>query len=126
MLRSITLATAFVICLVAAQSRCFADQHDCENPTTTAAMRACENTRYEEANRKLNEVYSQVLNSLTGDRKEKLRSAESAWIIFRNKNADFLASGAEGGTLAPLLRVSALADTTEQRLKELTKLAKSK
>jgi uncharacterized protein YecT (DUF1311 family) len=64
------------------------------------------------------------MTSVSPDRKEKLRSAESAWVLFRDKNADFLASTAEGGTLAPLLRVSALAEMTEQRLQDLTRLAR--
>lgn len=118
MLRSVLLVAALLCGLFA--NRLAAQ--DCQNPTTTAEMRACENKRYEDADRKLQAVYSQALASVGADRKEKLRAAQSAWILFRDKNADFSASAAEGGTMAPLLRVTALADMTEQRLKELSRL----
>lgn len=99
-----------------------AEEVDCSKASTTAEMRACENSRYEEANRQLNAAYARLMKALDGPRKEKLRVAQRAWIRFRDANADFLASEAEGGTLAPLLRVSALADMTEARVKELAKL----
>ncbi|MBV8897142.1 MAG: DUF1311 domain-containing protein [Acidobacteriaceae bacterium] len=120
-LRSFIFVPALLVGFVA---NCLAAQGDCQNASTTAAMRACENARYEGANHKLEAAYSQLLTTLNPSRKEKLRAAESAWIQFREKNADFLASEAEGGTLAPLLRVGALADMTEERLKELTRLNK--
>jgi uncharacterized protein YecT (DUF1311 family) len=44
-----------------------------------------------------------------------------AWVRFRDANADFLADVAQGGTLAPVLRVIALADMTEARSRELKK-----
>ncbi len=95
---------------------------DCSNATTTADMRACENARYDQANRQLNAVYARLMKQLDPARREKLRLAQRAWVRFRDANADFLASAAEGGTLAPLLRVNALADMTEARVKELAKL----
>jgi uncharacterized protein YecT (DUF1311 family) len=87
-------------------------------------MLACENQRYQDANSKLQAVYSQLMSSLPAERKGKLRESERAWMTFRDKNADFNASAAQGGTLEPVLRVGALADTTEERLKELSRFSK--
>jgi uncharacterized protein YecT (DUF1311 family) len=95
----------------------------CENPSTTAAMRACENTRYETADRQLNQIYGRLMRDLDKNRQEKLRVAQRAWLQFRDANAEFLASAADGGTLAPLLKITALADMTEARTKELRKIA---
>jgi uncharacterized protein YecT (DUF1311 family) len=95
---------------------------DCKDATTTAAMRACENTRYQQSDQEMQVAYGQLMNKLEPIRKEKLRRAQRAWIVFRDANAEFLAGAAEDGTLAPLIRISALADLTEARTKELRQL----
>ncbi|HUB33422.1 MAG TPA: lysozyme inhibitor LprI family protein [Bryobacteraceae bacterium] len=94
----------------------------CQDASTTAAMRSCENTRYEAADRRLNEVYSRLMGSLGKSRQEKLQAAQRAWLQFRDANAAFLSSSAEGGTLEPLIRITALADITEARITELMKV----
>ncbi len=94
----------------------------CRNASTTAAMRACENARYQAADQRLNEVYAQLMKDLDAGRREKLRAAERVWLQFRDANAEFLGSAAAGGTLEPLLRITALADMTEARAAELAKV----
>jgi uncharacterized protein YecT (DUF1311 family) len=115
-----------LLSLIGLGAACFAQAAgttpDCEKAETTAQMRACENARYEQANQELNALYTRLIKQLEPQRQEKLRIAQRAWIRFRDANADFLASSAEGGTLAPLLKVTALADMTEARVKELAKL----
>ena len=94
---------------------------DCKVATTTAAMRACENARYEKADRELNVVYQKLIKELGAGPREKLRVAQNAWLRFREANSDFQASLAEGGSLAPLLKISTLAEMTEARTEELKK-----
>ena len=94
---------------------------DCQNATSTAAMRACENARYEKADRELNVVYQKLIKELEAGPREKLRVAQNAWLRFRDANSDFQASLAEGGTMAPLLKISTLAEMTEARTEELRK-----
>lgn len=53
--------------------------------------------------------------------KEKLRLAQDVWFRFREANADFQGTTAEGEPLAPLLKMSTLADITEARTAELKK-----
>ncbi len=98
-----------------------ADPPGCDNATTTAAMQACESTRYTQANQKLNEVYARLMKTLDTSKREKLRVAELAWIQFRDKNAAFMASAAEGGTLAPLIQLTTSTAMTEARAAELAK-----
>lgn len=100
------------------------DDTSCKDASTTAAMRACENLRYERADEKLNAAYARLVTQVDQPRREKLKQAQRAWVAFRNANADFLASAAEGGTLAPLIRVTATAEMTETRAAELQKIAK--
>ncbi len=87
-------------------------------------MRSCENQRYEKADQRLNAIYAKLVAQVDPQRREKLKQAQRSWVTFRNANADFLASAAEAGTLAPLIRVTAMADMTDGRAAELEKLVK--
>lgn len=97
---------------------------NCNNAQTSAQMRACENARFASADKELNAVYAGLLKKSNTIQQERLRAAERAWVEFRDANADFLASRAGPGTLAPLIRASALADMTQSRLQELSKLSR--
>lgn len=126
MLRFCCLTLAFALALGTGVARGQAPSvnhgEECRNASTTAAMRECENARYEAADRRLNEIYSRLMRSLARSRQEKLQAAQRAWLQFRDANAGFLSSAAEGGTLEPLIRITALADMTEARATELMKL----
>ena len=96
---------------------------ECENAQTTAAMRECENSRFERADQKMNAAYQDVMSRLDEPGRAKLRRAQQAWIKFRDAEAAFRADAARGGTLAPLIRMSVLADLTESRWEQLSKQA---
>lgn len=96
---------------------------ECENAQTTAAMRECENSRFERADQKMNAAYRDLMSSLDEPGRAKLRRAQQAWIKFRDAEAAFRADAARGGTLAPLIRMSVLADMTESRWEQLLKQA---
>jgi len=91
----------------------------CENALTTAEMRECANSRYARADTELNQVYKQLSSQLDPERRDLLRDAQRAWVEFRNKNATFVASDAQGGTLYPVLEISERAAMTERRVQEL-------
>jgi uncharacterized protein YecT (DUF1311 family) len=95
--------------------------NECQNAATTSAMRACENARFDDAQRELGVAYQDLLMHLDGGQKQKLRVAQRAWIRFRDTNADFQASLAKGGTLAPLIRTATLTEMTKARTSELKK-----
>lgn len=111
------LVTGLLACPTRAQS-----QPDCSTATTTASMRTCAIARYETAQRDLDETIGQLEKSLDMIGNQRLKDAQAAWVKFRDANADFIADSARGGTLAPVLRESALADMTEARSNELKKV----
>lgn len=96
---------------------------ECETATTTAAMRTCQNARYESAQRELEGAYQALLTRLDNEQKQKLRRTQHAWLRFRDANADFQASTVRGGTLAPLIRISVLSEMTNARTMDLKKQA---
>ena len=92
---------------------------DCDEAVTTAEMRDCADRDYAYADAELNRLYGTLLSSLPAPQGEALRSAQRAWITFRDRQAAFAAGVAAGGTLYPLLEVSELAALTRQRTDEL-------
>ena len=121
MFYSIRYPLILLFCLLTLSTLFAAAPTGCDNATTTAAMQACESARYTQANQKLNEVYARLMKTLDGSKREKLRVAELAWIQFRDKNAAFMASAAEGGTLAALIQLTTSRTMTEARTAELAK-----
>jgi uncharacterized protein YecT (DUF1311 family) len=95
----------------------------CENTVTIAAMRTCEASRYAAAQRELNAAYQGLMDRIDSGQKVKLRTTQRAWLRFRDANSDFQASLVQGGTLAPLIRISSLTEMTEARTEELRKQA---
>ena len=96
---------------------------ECENAVTTAAMRTCEASRYAAAQRELDAAYQSLMDHVDSGQKVKLRTTQRAWLRFRDTNSDFQASLVQGGTLAPLIRISSLTEMTKARTEELRKQA---
>ncbi|MCA2701203.1 MAG: lysozyme inhibitor LprI family protein [Microcystis sp. M179S2] len=96
-----------------------AQRPNCNNPQTQSQMNICASIAYQNADRKLNQVYRQLLPKLSAARKQKLITAQQAWIKFRDSSCEFERSAYEGGSIAPMIYGFCLADVTEQRTKDL-------
>ena len=96
-----------------------AQNPNCNNPQTQSQMNICASIAYQNADRKLNQVYRQLLPKLSAARKQKLITAQQAWIKFRDSSCEFERSAYEGGSIAPMIYSNCLADVTEQRTKDL-------
>jgi uncharacterized protein YecT (DUF1311 family) len=96
-----------------------ASESDCTEAVSTAEMRRCLNERYQQADAELNRVYEQLSAQLSDVRRERLRRAQRAWIVFRDRNSTFVASTVEGGTLYPVLEIMELTSMTQARTDQL-------
>jgi uncharacterized protein YecT (DUF1311 family) len=73
-------------------------QIDCANPTSNIEYKECAYRAYVSADKKLNQVYRQVVSTLAGKEKQHLIDAELAWIEYRDSNCDFEIYQSLGGT----------------------------
>lgn len=96
-----------------------AEDPACEDAKTTAGMLDCASRRYSNADEELNLVYKQLMSKLAAERRGPLRDAQKAWIEFRDKNAAFVASDVEGGSLYPVIEAAELTEMTKRRILEL-------
>lgn len=94
---------------------------DCDSATTQADINQCYTAEYKKQDDLLNQTYKQVMDRAGEKQKAQLKAAQNAWIGFRDADCAFLSSGAESGSVYPMVKAGCLADKTRER----TELLKS-
>ena len=74
---------------------------------------------FAQADKKLNQVYRQLLPRLSKPEKERLIDAQLLWIKFRDANAKARAESNTGGSIYPMIYAGAQRRATETRTQEL-------
>lgn len=77
---------------------------------------------YSSADFMLNKAYQQLMGALEGKEKDSLKSAQKAWLTFRDLNTKFIADQYAGGSIAPMMKNQALTEMTNYRIAILTKM----
>jgi len=96
-----------------------AQQLNCENPQVQSEMNICAGLSYERADKKLNQLYRQLLPKLSPARRQKLITAQQAWVKFRDTSCEFERSAYEGGSIAPTIQAGCWEKLTLQRTQEI-------
>ncbi|BAY17572.1 hypothetical protein NIES21_34120 [Anabaenopsis circularis NIES-21] len=96
-----------------------AQKLNCNDPQTQSEMNICSQLSYQNADKKLNQVYKQLLPKLSKTRQQKLIAAQLAWIKFRDASCEFERSAYEGGSIAPNIYAGCLEEATKQRTQQL-------
>jgi uncharacterized protein YecT (DUF1311 family) len=100
-------------------------QPNCKNPETQTELNICSGLDYQREDKQLNQVYNQVRDQLSANRRQQLIVAQRAWISFRDADCKFARSEVEGGTMAPLIFNNCLQDMTKKRTLELNSYAQN-
>lgn len=91
----------------------------CDVPETTVEMIECASQDLKGADGVLNETYRARMNDADELGRDLLRTAQRAWIKFRDAECDHERDSARGGTLAPVLQISCLTHLTKRRTNDL-------
>ncbi|MBW4672738.1 MAG: lysozyme inhibitor LprI family protein [Desmonostoc geniculatum HA4340-LM1] len=102
-----------------------AQKLNCNNAQTQTQINECSRLSYQNADKKLNAAYQQLLPKLDRTRKQKLIVAQQAWIKFRDTTCEFERSEYEGGSIAPTIYFGCLENTTKERTQQLQEYLKS-
>lgn len=94
---------------------------DCTDPQTQAAMNMCAGAEYRRADAELQRVYDALVRKLAGDgdARNRLRSAQRAWLSYRDLDCGYEGHRFEGGSIAPMVEAGCLAERTRERTKVL-------
>ena len=98
--------TLFAVMALLASGAALADE--CSSANTQTEMNQCAAAQYQAADKKLNDTWQQALQRAVGKQQTLLKQAQQAWIAF-------LASGAEGGSMQPMLVSQCMTDKSVER-----------
>lgn len=121
MIRTLCLAALLLAAapaLLAAQE----GKDGCASPRTQHAMNVCAAREHARADSTLNARYQDLVRNMPAAQLELLRTAQRAWIRFRDAECEHQASIYEGGSMQPMVRSSCLARLTEQRAEDLQRI----
>jgi len=96
-----------------------AQQINCENPGSNIEYKECARRAYQAADRRLNQVYQQVLAQVSGEERQKLIDAQETWIQFRDRHCDFQVYRNRGGTGYGGFLSNCLEQVTNDRVAQL-------
>lgn len=119
-MRLITTSGFFILILctsVLTQDQNKADP--CAEAQTQADMNICWGKQYKAADAQLNVVYREFMSKLGPEETAQLKTAQLAWLKFRDANCEFVAGQFKGGTMRPMIAGMCLADVTYARVSEL-------
>ena len=91
----------------------------CANPQTQFEMNQCAARDYRAADAVLNQTYQRLVAMLNDEEKSQLKTAQTAWLEYRDSNCEFVGDEFKGGSMRPLIYASCLADMTRKRTIEL-------
>jgi uncharacterized protein YecT (DUF1311 family) len=114
-----TLLLATILPIFAGSVNAQKPKINCANASTTVELKYCSQLSYAAADKKLNQVYKQVISTTKGEQKQLLVSGQTAWIKFRDNNCDFEVYPSRGGTGYEIFRNGCLERLTQQRTKDL-------
>jgi uncharacterized protein YecT (DUF1311 family) len=113
---------------VSAQSPIFpiAQQINCDRPQGDAQVRTCIQLRYEASDKRMNEVYKQLISSLSDQERSILTEAQLGWIKLRDKTCEFEVYKSRGGSGYGGFLNECLDRMTKQRTAELEQYLKQR
>lgn len=116
------LATVGTISVLAQSGRSvMAQQLNCDRPQGDVEVRACIRLRYELADKRLNDVYKQLIANLSKEEKALLAEAQLGWIKVRDNSCEFEVYKNRGGSGFQGFLNECLERMTKQRTAELEK-----
>jgi uncharacterized protein YecT (DUF1311 family) len=115
-MRRILLSACFAI--VAAASAARAQECD-RNDDSQSGMNTCAAEDYATADAKLNSTYQAIIGGVDDATKQLLQTAQQGWIVFRNAECNYAASGSQGGSIHPMVVSECLTRLTNDRTRQL-------
>jgi len=115
---------ALAICLFAAgPAPVQAQSTPCTAAATQTDLNRCAGEAFKSADSVLNQTYKGLMGSLSPASAARLKSAQRAWIGFRNAECSFQSNGKDGGSIAPMASANCAASLTRQRSAQLAAIA---
>jgi len=111
---------AAMACLFAGAAPASADDRvDCAHAINQNDMNTCAEDAYNASDVKLNALYNTLTGKLDGKDIAQIKTAQRAWIAYRDAECTYTVRNNEGGSIYPLVWFGCLKEQTEMRTKQL-------
>jgi len=91
----------------------------CDDALSNADRRECLDRAIKQADRRLNQNYQALIKASDAEGQALLRTAQRAWIAFRDAECLWRADLMRGGSEAPLLSLDCIGALTSERVRQL-------
>ncbi len=93
----------------------------CDAEATQLEANDCAAREFKAADAALNAVYRQIVARLSSETEARqlLTAAQRAWVVFRDAECKFSASGVQGGSIQPMIFSMCQTDVTKARTEAL-------
>ena len=99
------------------------DREDpCPGDHSQHELNRCAARARDKADAELNKVYRELIKDTGTTERAKLRTAQLAWIKFRDTQCDYESIGNKGGSIYPMVFSFCLARVTNDRVKQLQEI----
>jgi uncharacterized protein YecT (DUF1311 family) len=96
-----------------------ASADECPDANSMIEVKICVHKIFLAEDDELNRVYKIIMKQLDDEGKQKLKTVQKAWIVYREAKAEFAADYARGGSHAGYLYCKSRIKSTQQRVQEL-------
>lgn len=100
-------------------SGAFAGDANCGSVGNQNSMTLCAGQDHDAADRELNVIYGELLESISAPGQETLRRAQRKWIAYRDAQCAFASAGTQGGSVHPYVLLTCLAELTRMQTQML-------
>src|SRR5687767_7403940 len=91
----------------------------CADAQSQTEMNICWGKEYKAADAQLDAAYREFVSKLNPEETTQLKTAQLAWLKYRDANCEFVADQYKGGSIRPMIAAMCLADVTSTRTSEL-------
>lgn len=99
---------------------------DCGNAENNLAIVDCHVARYQAADKELNLVYNKTMQSVSDSEKEKLKTAQKSWLVYRDASFELIKEiNKDSGSYGNIVIADYQATLVEKRVLELKYLFSS-
>ena len=92
---------------------------DCSDALSQKSMNDCAHRNYKREEQLLEKSTQQILTQIDASRQRSFKAVQQTWVQFRKQQCSFDASRYDGGSMAPMVYFTCMAELTQQRNKEL-------
>ena len=116
----LAITTLMVVTIFAqAQTQNEGDSINCEDPQTQLEMNLCSLRELEATDKRLNELYKEIVSLIDPKAKPLLVQAQRSWMLMRDNHCKLFETFYEGGSMMPMMVNSCRRELTDDRIREL-------